>query len=103
MKNKIIDAFLYLFVFMVIQFVVNYAVIFGWLLAEGKNLNEIGKGFADGTLQITAPMLIVSSAIYAPAACCCGRLWQHWERSSPRRCFSNWYRCPMSTATSLAR
>ena len=40
MKNRIIDAFLYLFVFMVIQFVVNYAVIFGWLLAEGKNLNE---------------------------------------------------------------
>ena len=81
MKNKIIDAFLYLFVFMVIQFVVNYAVIFGWLLAEGKNLNEIGKGFADGTLQITAPMLIVSSAIYSIITLIIF-LWKKWSEVS---------------------
>lgn len=81
MKNRIIDAFLYLFVFMVIQFVVNYAVIFGWLLAEGKNLNEIGKGFADGTLQITAPMLIVSSAIYSIITLIIF-LWKKWSEVS---------------------
>ncbi|MBO4659178.1 MAG: CPBP family intramembrane metalloprotease [Prevotella sp.] len=78
MKNRIIDAFLYLFVFMVIQFVVNYAVIFGWLLAEGKSFNEIGQGFADGTLQITAPMLIVSSAIYSIITLIIF-LWKKWS------------------------
>ena len=81
MKNRVIDAFLYLFVFLVIQFVVNYIIIFGWEMAEGKSLGEIGKGFADGTLQITAPMLIVSSAIYSIVTLVVF-LWKKWGKVS---------------------
>ncbi len=65
MKNKVINAFLYLFIFLVIQFVATYIVLFGWLMAEGKSLSEIGKGFADGTLQISAEKYIVISAVYS--------------------------------------
>lgn len=65
MRNRITDALLYLFMFFVIQFVVTYAVLFAWLTTEGKTLTELGKGFADGSLQVTAPMFIVISAIYS--------------------------------------
>ena len=81
MKNRIIDALLYLFMFMVIQFVVNYIVIFGWQMAEGKSLGETGKGFADGTISLTAPMLIVSSTVYSIITLAIF-LWRKWCKVS---------------------
>ena len=82
MRNRIIDAFLYLFIFFVIQFVVTYAVLFAWLAAEGKSIAELGKGFADGSLQVTAPMFIVISAIYSVITLIIF-LWRKWSVVSP--------------------
>lgn len=82
MRNRIIDAFLYLFIFFVIQFVVTYAVLFAWLAAEGKSIVELGKGFADGSLQVTAPMFIVISAIYSVITLIIF-LWRKWSVVSP--------------------
>ena len=82
MRNRIIDAFLYLFVFIAIQFVVTYAVLFAWLAVHGKGIAQLGKGFANGSLQVTAPMFIVISVIYSVITLIIF-LWRKWSVVSP--------------------
>ena len=82
MRNRITDALIYLFVFFVIQFVSTYAVLFAWKAAEGTTLAEMGKGFADGSMQPTAGMFIVISAVYSVITLVVF-LWRKWCVVSP--------------------
>ena len=75
MRNRIIDAFLYLFVFIAIQFVVTYAVLFAWLAVHGKGIAQLGKGFANGSLPYGENGAWCRPTTCAPdrSACSCGR------------------------------
>lgn len=56
-------AFIYLLVFIAVQFAVSYAVLFIWQLAAGSNFQTALASLAAGNLS--APMLIVASAVYS--------------------------------------
>ena len=65
MRNRVFDALLYVFVFILVQFLVTYAVIFVWQLADGKSMQAALGALSQDSLTLTAPMLIVPQAVYS--------------------------------------
>ena len=65
MRNRVFDALLYVFVFILVQFLVTYAVIFVWMMADGKSMQAALGALSQESLTLTAPMLIVTQAVYS--------------------------------------
>lgn len=62
-KDKAIDAFLYLVVFMLIQFAVTYITYACWTVFSGKNLADAMKELAAGNMDNTPAMTIVIQSV----------------------------------------
>lgn len=76
-------ALLYLFYFVLIQFFLSWAVYAAWLLASGESADYVWRTFNGGNAgAITAPMLILASAVTSVAA---GALfiWRRYADVSP--------------------
>lgn len=63
MKKSFWDALLYVVVFVLAQLLVSYVVFFIWKMAEGQEAATILKDISQGTMPLTAPMLIVTQAV----------------------------------------
>ena len=63
MKKSFWDALLYVVVFVLAQLLVSYVVFFIWKMAEGQGAATILKDISQGTMPLTAPMLIVTQAV----------------------------------------
>lgn len=63
--NPIVSVILYVIVFILIQFVVTYAVFFIWNLAEGRRLEDVSQSFASGGVSLSFKMMIVAQAVFS--------------------------------------
>ena len=62
-------ALLYLFLFIFIQFFVQWAVFAAWMLASGDGVDAVMRAFGGGNMSaITPPMLVAASAASSAAA-----------------------------------
>lgn len=75
-------AFIYLITFVAIQFIVTYAVIIPWLASGEGGLSQTLSSIAEGNIQFTAPMLLVTSTAYSVVTLIVF-LWARWCRLSP--------------------
>lgn len=64
-RNPIVSVVLYVIVFILIQFVVTYAVFFIWNLAEGRRFEDVSQTFASGGMHFSLKMTIVAQAAYS--------------------------------------
>ena len=64
-RNPIVSVILYVIVFILIQFVVTYAVFFIWNLAEGRRLEDVSQTFASGGVSLSFKMMIVAQAVFS--------------------------------------
>jgi membrane protease YdiL (CAAX protease family) len=63
MKSRVVDAVLYFVVFLLIQFVVTWAVYMAWQVVDGKSWGDALQQIANGNAVTTAPMLVVVQAV----------------------------------------
>lgn len=64
-RNPIVSVVLYVVVFILIQFVVTYAVFFIWNLAEGRRFSDIYQTFASGGVNLSFKMMIVAQTVFS--------------------------------------
>ena len=64
-RNPIVSVVLYVTVFILIQFVVTYAVFFIWNLAEGRRFEDVSQTFASGGVSFSFKMMIVAQAAFS--------------------------------------
>ena len=64
-RNPFASVVLYVVAFVLIQFVVTYAVFFIWSLAEGHRLEDVFRTFASGGMNFSFKMMLVAQAAFS--------------------------------------
>ena len=80
-NNGIIDAFVYLMVFVLVQVITTYVVCVIWGLTEGKTVEQSLKAVAAGTLPSSVTQLIVIQSVFSLIVMVIF-LWKGWCRVS---------------------
>lgn len=85
MKNKtsngVIDALLYVFVFVMVQLLITYLVCIAWGMVEGKPFSQALSAVAAGNVSTSIPQLIVIQSVFSLVVMLIF-LWKRWATVS---------------------
>ncbi len=80
-RNGVVEALLYLVVFVLVQLVATYVVCIVWGLAEGRPARQVLAGMAAGTSPTSIPQLIVIQSVFSMMVMVIF-LWRRWATVS---------------------
>ena len=85
MKNKtsngVIDALVYVFVFVMVQLLITYLVCIAWGMVEGKTFSQALAAVAAGNVPTSIPQLIVIQSVFSLVVMLIF-LWKRWATVS---------------------
>ena len=65
MRKRFWDALLYVFIFVLVQLLVTYAVLIIWMMAEGKGMGDALQSLNGELLALNAPKMIVIQTVFS--------------------------------------
>ena len=80
-SNGVIDALVYVFVFVMVQLLITYLVCIAWGLVEGKPFSQVLTALAAGNVPTSIPQLIVIQSVFSSVVLVIF-LWRRWATVS---------------------